>query len=63
MKSLLFCLAVQNVLIMIIILMFKIEFRSEDESANEYETCTSPTEEIDSNSGWQEVIRYLFRLN
>lgn len=42
--------------------MFEISSRSEDESANEYETCTSPTEEIDSNSGWQEVIRYLFRL-
>ncbi|XP_031620654.1 uncharacterized protein LOC116339118 isoform X3 [Contarinia nasturtii] len=31
-------------------------YRSEDESANEYEACTSPTEEVDSNSGWQEVI-------
>lgn len=29
--------------------------RSEDESANEYEVCTSPTEEIEQN--WQEVIR------
>lgn len=30
--------------------------RSEDESANEYEVCGSPGEELDSNSGWQEVI-------
>lgn len=37
----------------------KKNLRSEDESANEYESCPSPSEEIDSNSGWQEVIRYL----
>lgn len=32
-------------------------YRSEDESATEYEVCPSPSEEVDSNSGWQEVIR------
>lgn len=37
-------------------------YRSEDESANEYEVCGSPTEEIDSNSGWQEVIRYILHF-